>query len=894
MFIELLLGLLVSLIFLGLVLLAYISLWGRKSWKIEFKRPVDQPLPEDPTLIQWLQSNGRLFVRGKWRLIQRAKTGIGPAGEQTSGTDNPEIPDISVTSANLPAMATQDNLSAGALNFPEGIEVLSLPDSIGDSGKLQLSIEVPAGQQVRLTIETLDANGVQMTPPVAMEATKLTSDQPLVIKPAVAAPHHAPVVDEKQKSLRSRPFQEWILRGKHWAGEHAGWLGGGLFALSLIIYLLVRIVGLDKFPIYFFTDEAIHTILAEDLVKNGFRYGGKFLPTFFSVGSSYALNSISVYLQVIPYLLFGKSVFVTRLISVLVTLGGAAAVGLILKDFLKVRYWWAGVLVLSATPTWFLHSRTAFEYMELAGFYAIFLFFYLCYRVRNPRYLYLAIIFAALVFYTHGLGEFLIGITGILLLLIDLPYHWKNRVIVGTGLLLVLLLALPYYRFTKDSASIFEEQLRTRGSYWLDQKISIFDKFVIFSKEYLYSFSPKFWLVAQNGRDLSRHLMKGYGNYSLLGVPFLLYGLYLSLRNVSDPAFRTVLVALVAAPFGAAQAQISILRVMWMVIPLVLITTVGLSALVEKIERPRLPRPLLASILFVILAGINIYMLRDSLANGPTWFTDYGLYGMQYGASQVFGETAPKYLVADENNRLVVTPTWANGTDNFVRFFLNSDQQSRIKLDSIDAYLFEKKPVDNNLILILTPAEYQRATSDVKFKQVEVLETIPYPDGSPGFFVVRLAYADNADEIFAAEKFARSQPVEGTVLVDGQEVRIHYSQIDMGQPSAMFDGDTHTLMRGLEANPFIIDIYFPEPRSIESLSADFANMDYTLTAELYADPEGEPQVYETTQRNIPGDPHLDMIFDQGPELISRVRLVLLNLNAGESAHIHIRELNFNP
>lgn len=891
---NIIIGVLVSLLFIGLVILAYIILWGRKSWKIEFKRQADQPVPEDPTLIEWLHSNGRLFLTGKWRLIRRSTAEEKPNEDEISIADDSIMPDDLIPDANRVPAVSQNVLPGWELNLPEGIAVLTSQGETSESEKLQLSIDIPTGQQVRVIIEALDEDGVQIAPAFALEAAKLTSGQPLVIRPGIAAQTKGVAPDQGHQLVHSIPAQEWAHRGRKWAAEHAGWLGGGFFLLSLFIYLLVRVIGLDKFPIYFFTDEAIHTILAEDLVKNGFRYGGNFLPTFFSMGSSYALNSISVYLQVIPYLLFGKSVFVTRLISVLVTLGGAAAVGFILKHFLKVRYWWAGVLVLSVTPTWFLHSRTAFEYMELAGFYAIFLYYYLCYRIKNPRYLYLAVIFAALVFYTHGLGEFLIGISGLLLLLIDLPYHWKNRVTVGTSLLLGLLLALPYYRFTKDSASIFEEQLRTRGSYWLDQKISLIDKIVIFGKEYIYSFSPKFWLLAQNGRDLARHLMKGYGNFSLLGVPFLLYGFYLSLRKISDPAYRIMLVALAAAPFGAALAQISILRVMWMVIPLVMITTVGLSALVEKLERPRIPHSVLASILFVILAGLNVYVLRDVLVNGSTWFNDYGLYGMQYGASQVFGDTVPKYLDADSNNRVVVTPTWANGTDNFVRFFLNSDQQARVKLDSIDAYLFEKKPLDNNLILVLTPAEYQRAASDAKFKQVELLETIPYPDGSPGFFVVRLAYADNADEIFAAEKFARSQPVEETVQLDGQDVRIKYSQIDMGQPSAMFDGDTHTLMRGLEANPLIIDIYFPEPRSLESLSADFANMDYTLTAELYADADGEPQIYETTQRNIPGDPHLEMVFDQGPELISRVRLVLLNLNAGESAHIHIRELKFNP
>lgn len=82
-----------------------------------------------------------------------------------------------------------------------------------------------------------------------------------------------------------------------------------LFGLALLIYLITRLIGLSDYPIYFFTDEALHAILADSLVENGFRYQGQLLPTYLPFGSSFGLNSVSVYLQVIPYLLFGKSVF---------------------------------------------------------------------------------------------------------------------------------------------------------------------------------------------------------------------------------------------------------------------------------------------------------------------------------------------------------------------------------------------------------------------------------------------------------------------------------------------------------------------------------------------------------------------------------------------------------
>jgi len=67
-----------------------------------------------------------------------------------------------------------------------------------------------------------------------------------------------------------------------------------------------------KFPIYFFTDEAVQTVLAADFIRDHFvNYAHEFLPTYFPNSSFYNL-SVSVYLQIVPYLLLGRSIFVTR------------------------------------------------------------------------------------------------------------------------------------------------------------------------------------------------------------------------------------------------------------------------------------------------------------------------------------------------------------------------------------------------------------------------------------------------------------------------------------------------------------------------------------------------------------------------------------------------------
>ena len=125
-------------------------------------------------------------------------------------------------------------------------------------------------------------------------------------------------------------------------------------------------------------------------------------------------------------------------------------------------------------------------------------------------------------------------------------------------------------------------------------------------------------------------------------------------------------------------------------------------------------------------------------------------------------------------------------------------------------------------------------------------------------------------------------------------MELRYSQIDMGEPKNMFDGDTLTLMRGLEANPFILELSFPPRAKFSGVQADFGIADLTLTALLYASSEGEPATYSNDLFSTDIDPLMRLTFDQGPLEISKIRFEIFNRAAGETANIHIKELNLLP
>ena len=123
-------------------------------------------------------------------------------------------------------------------------------------------------------------------------------------------------------------------------------------------------------------------------------------------------------------------------------------------------------------------------------------------------------------------------------------------------------------------------------------------------------------------------------------------------------------------------------------------------------------------------------------------------------------------------------------------------------------------------------------------------------------------------------------------------IQMSHSALDIGQAKDVFDGDIETLMRGLEDNPFIIDLQFSQPQVIKGLIMDFGRMDFAMRVQVYGADGGEPVSYPGEYRQQPDIPHLDMDFADGPEQVKRIYIEVEQLLPPEEVHIHIREIVF--
>jgi hypothetical protein len=193
----------------------------------------------------------------------------------------------------------------------------------------------------------------------------------------------------------------------------------------------------------------------------------------------------------------------------------------------------------------------------------------------------------------------------------------------------------------------------------------------------------------------------------------------------------------------------------------------------------------------------------------------------------------------------------------------------------------------------MPPEEYDQVVTSPKFADIRVEKTLPWPDGRPGFYFVRLRYSDMADQIFAEEEAARRRPVEETAVINGETVQVLHSRFDGGSLPDLFDGDTFTLVRTQAANPVLLELTFPTPHRFTGVTLTTGSFDIDLIVRLYADEDAEPVVYQQSYFGLPPDPTVELTFENPPDQVMKVRFEIRSINDAETAKVHVREVTLH-
>jgi hypothetical protein len=275
-----------------------------------------------------------------------------------------------------------------------------------------------------------------------------------------------------------------------------------------------------------------------------------------------------------------------------------------------------------------------------------------------------------------------------------------------------------------------------------------------------------------------------------------------------------------------------------------------------------------------------------AITKGPLWYSEYGLYGMQWGGQQL-SEKIVAFKQEFPQTKLQLSPSWANNTDIIMRYFLGDPLPLEIgSIIEYDLYYTELEP---DQVFIITPDEYNWLTQNPKFDQIEVLDSLNWPDGQTGFTFLRLAYSEQAEQIFEVELQQRQQPEMSEFDLLGQSVSITYSRLDLGTIAHIFDGDNATPLRTFEANPLVISIEFPQPIDLQNVTAMVGSPATRLSVTITLAESKQKLAFNETLSSSDQVRPISVNFGSIYQ-ISNLTVSIESINEPEPTHVHLWEL----
>jgi hypothetical protein len=121
---------------------------------------------------------------------------------------------------------------------------------------------------------------------------------------------------------------------------------------------------------------------------------------------------------------------------------------------------------------------------------------------------------------------------------------------------------------------------------------------------------------------------------------------------------------------------------------------------------------------------------------------------------------------------------------------------------------------------------------------------------------------------------------------------VRYSPADIGEIGNVFDQSDESLMRGLNANPLVLDLEFAQPRSLSAINLVLAAMPHAQVTVKLTGADGQTTTFVRDYLDLEGIPVLDLPIPSGPLVVSGIRVEIMDLapQPEDGPHIHVREL----
>ena len=402
--------------------------------------------------------------------------------------------------------------------------------------------------------------------------------------------------------------------------------------LIVILGAILRLYNVSNNPPGLYIDEISTAYNANEILTKGVDQFGVKYPLWFRAFGEYKMP-VLVYLTSGSIALFGRTEYAVRFPS--------AAAGIFtlivfyflveeLSSFAKKHipfsppiFSLVSTLFLAISPWHIQFSRGGFENNVALFFYILSLLLGVYfYKHKKSLYLFLSFLFLALTMYTYNAFRFIAPVTFIAFLGV---FYFKSkenikRLLPSALFFVILILPVVLFSLTGQGITRFSETSA------LSVNKNIFQNLVALITNYISYFSFKFLFVVGDG--IGRHEMPNFGVLQFWNLPFLILGLYFTVKYIKNALFAIIIFLLFITPIPAALTVPSphALRSLLMVVPFTLMISYGFLWTLEKLLKGR-GKLLIPVILLVIVYEfffyLHFYYYHYPIVNSPDWGAGY-------------------------------------------------------------------------------------------------------------------------------------------------------------------------------------------------------------------------------------------------------------------------------
>lgn len=523
----------------------------------------------------------------------------------------------------------------------------------------------------------------------------------------------------------------------------------------LVVATILRVYQLDRVPPSLFGDEVDVGYQAYSLLKTGQDMMGNSWPVLIHSLSEYRAP-LFIYSDIPFIAIFGLNEWGVRLAAVFWGVLGILGIYLLANKIFNQRIALLSAGFLSISPWHIQYSRAGFEVTMLLTFITFATYFFLK-GLENKYYLFLSAIFFSLTPYIYSTAVVFMPLLLLLLILISKLKASRESLIAVTIFIMVLIpFSLQIISGTAGNRfnliSIFgNQELQDKVILLQQREPTLLGKIFHnkptvylqnFTTNYMRAFSPEFLFL--QGDPNSRHSVHEMGQMYFFESILLLLAFWVIFRGSLTKEKKLILGWLVIAPIPASltyDGGFHATRNFLMLVPLVIILSLGVNLLIEKSNIRNFKR---VSCLLIILVLLNFvfYLHR--------YFIDYPYESWRawhFGYKEVFSyvnknsENYDKILINNTYEpSLIRFLYWIRyDPDKFHKEF-KGDNYSGFALE--DKYYFGK--VDGPFEQVLnTKTLYVASARDditnpqtLKDERVKLLETIYSPTNEPIFYLI--------------------------------------------------------------------------------------------------------------------------------------------------------------